>query len=109
MATLHADKKFTVSPGDALDEEGNVSTFDGTVTYAVDNPGLVNLTDNGDNTAVVAAVGGAGNVGVAMLTATVTLTSGSTFDTVEAINVVAGDAVSLTLAFGPEEEVTPDV
>lgn len=110
MATLHADKKATFSIGEVLDEEGNVTTFDGTYSYAADNPSLVNVTDNGDGTAVVAAVGGAGNVGVALLTVTGTPTSGgATIEHVEAINVVAGDAATFNVTMGPEEEVTPDV
>lgn len=104
---LHADKKRAVSVA-AGDEFGNPTTFDGTFTFEGDNPGLVNVTDNGDGTAEVAAVGGAGNLGVANLTITITPTSGSPIQRVEAINVIAGAAETFTVNAGPEEEVTPD-
>jgi len=109
MATLHADKKATFSIGEILDEEGNVTTFDGTFSYAADHPELVNVTDNGDGTAVVAAVGGPGNLGVALLTVTGTPTGGGpTIEHVEAVNVVAGEVATFNVTMGPEEEVTPD-
>jgi hypothetical protein len=104
---LHADKKvdFSLTTGD---EFGNPVPFNGTVAYAVDNPALVNLTDNGDASGTLAAVGGLGNLGTAILTATITPTGGTPFDRTEAINVIAGDAETFTFAFGPETEVTPD-
>src|SRR5262250_1456768 len=55
---LHADKQVTRSVT-AGDEFGNPTTFDGTYSYVGDNPALVNVIDNGDGTAVIAAVGGA--------------------------------------------------
>lgn len=105
---LHADKKvdFTLTTGD---EFGNATTFDGTVAFAVDNPALINLTDNGDGSGTIAAVGGLGNLGSAILTATITPTGAAAFERTEAINVIAGDAETFTFAFGPETEVTPDV
>lgn len=103
---LHADKKKTRTVGAPLDEMGNVTTFDGAYTYAVDDPALVNLTDNGDGSCVIAAVG---PVGVAMLTFTATPTVGAEIVRVEAINVIPGDAASFTFVDGAEEEVTPDV
>jgi len=102
---LHADKKRTRAAS-AVDEMGNPTTFAGTMTYAVDDPALVNLTDNGDGSCVVAAVG---PVGVANLTFTATPDVGAVIERVEAINVIAGDAASFTFVDGDEEEVTPDV
>lgn len=104
---LHADKQRTVSL-QIGDEFQNPTTFDGTVSYAGDNPSLVNVTDNGDATANLAAVGGTGNLGVMNLTITISPTSGPAFDRVEAVNVIAGDAESFTVVGGPETEVTPD-
>lgn len=102
---LHADKKRTRA-AQPVDEMLNPTTFDGTMAYAVDDPNLVNLTDNGDGSCVVAAVG---PLGVANLTFTATPTSGAAIERVEAINVIAGDATSFNFVDGDEEEVTPDV
>lgn len=101
---LHADKKRTRS-AQATDEVGNPTTFDGTMTYTIDDPALINLTDNGDGSCEIAAVG---PTGVANLTFTATSTSGAPIERVEAINVIAGDAVAFTFVDGDEEEVTPD-
>lgn len=104
---LHVDKKRTrsVSP---VDEFGNATTFDGTFAYTVDDPALVNLTDNGDGSCVIAAVGGSA-LGVANLTFTAAPTVGDPIVRVEAVNVIAGEAESFTFVDGAEEEVTPDV
>jgi hypothetical protein len=104
IVDLHADKKVTFSL-QAVDEMGNPTTFDGTIAYAVDDPSIVALTDNGDGSGVAAAVG---PLGTAVLTATITPTTGAPVEKSEAINVIAGDATSFSFTFGPEEEVTPD-
>lgn len=104
---LHADKKRALSVV-VGDEFGNPTTFDGTISYVGDNPILINVTDNGDGTAVVAAVGGEGNLGTANLTYTITPTVGDPIVRVEAVNVIAGGAETFTLIAGDEEEVTPD-
>lgn len=101
---LHADKKFLFSLP-PVDEMGNPTTFDGTISFSVDDPSLVTLTDNGDGSGVVAAVGG---LGTAILKATITPVTGAPQEKSEAINVIAGDAAAFNFAFGPEEEVTPD-
>jgi hypothetical protein len=105
---LHADKKVTrtVMVGD---EFGTPTTFDGTFSYVGDNPSLVNVTDNGDGSAVIAAVGGLGNTGVANLTFTATPTVGAPVVRVEAINVIPGGAETFTFTDSSEEEVTPDI
>lgn len=107
IVDLHADKQRTVSL-QVGDEFNNPTAFDGTVAYAGDNPALVNVTDNGDGTAVVAAVGGTGNLGVVNLTITVTPTSGTPVERVEAVNVIAGGAETFSVVAGEETEVTPD-
>lgn len=104
IVDLHADKKveFELQP---VDEMGNPTTFDGTITYTVDDTSIVALTDNGDGSGVAAAVG---EVGTAILTATITPTTGAPTEKSEAINVIPGDADSFTFSFGDEQEVTPD-
>jgi hypothetical protein len=104
IVDLHADKKVTFSL-EPVDEMGNPTTFDGTITYAVDDPSIVAVTDNGDGSGVAAAVG---PLGTAVLTATITPTTGAPTEKSEAINVIAGDAAAFTFSFGDEEEVTPD-
>lgn len=93
------------------DEVGNpVSTnpADFTVGYNVDDPSLINLTDNGDGTAVAAATG---TLGTAVVSVSATHNpSGRTGSGVLAIEVIPGDAEVFTVEVtaGPEEEVTPD-
>jgi hypothetical protein len=103
---LQADKKAAFAFG-PVDELGNPTTFDGTIAFTVDDPSVVALTDNGDGSGEIAAVG---VLGVATLTGTATPTDGS--DPIvgaEAINVIAGDAEGFSFTFQPPEEVTPDV
>ena len=101
---LHADKTRTRT-AQPIDELNNPTTYNGTMAYAVDDTSLINLTDNGDGSCVVAAIG---PLGVANLTFTATPETGDPVERVEAINVIAGDAESFTFVDGPEEEVTPD-
>lgn len=103
---LRADKKRSVQATGA-DEVGNpVPLPEGTVvTYTVDDPALVNLTDNGDGSAVVAATG---TLGSTILRVTGTL-NGQTATKEELIAVIAGNAERFgDFTFGDEEEVTPD-
>lgn len=103
---LHEDKKVSRSAS-AADEFGVPVPFDGAMSYAVDDASLINLTDNGDGSCVIAAVGG-GAIGVANLTFTATPAVGDPVVRVEAINVIAGAAEQFVFTDGPEEEVTPD-
>ncbi len=103
---LQADKQVPLSI-QFTDEIGNpVDTPAGaTVVYTVDDPTIIALTDNGDGTAVAAAVGVLG---------TATVHAEVTFDgTVLAgdlqIVVVAGLAERVAIVAGPPVEVTPDV
>lgn len=102
---LQADKKVPLSIG-WTDELGNPTTApdDFTVVYSVDDPAIINLTDNGDGTAVAAAVGTLGTATV-HVEATV---NGETITGDLAIVVVAGLAERLTVVAGDPEEVTPD-
>jgi hypothetical protein len=108
MATLHADKKVTVSLVE-VDEMGNETggTVSG-VTYTTDDTSgaVIALTDNGDGSASVAAVGTPGS---AQVTASVAdPDGGAATEFVESFNVVPGDAAGFSFRVGPEEEVTPD-
>lgn len=105
IVNLQDDKKvdFGFSP---VSEMGNPTTFDGTVTFTVDDPSLVALTDNGDGTGTLAAVG---VLGVATLTGTATPADGSAPVTgVESINIVAGDTEGFTFTFGDPTEADDD-
>jgi hypothetical protein len=102
---LMADKQVALSV-EFTDEVGNpVSTPDGAVaTFTVDDPTIINLTDNGDGTAAAAAVGPLG-------TATVHVVS--TLDGEEltgdlAIVVVSGLAERISIVPGEITEVTED-
>lgn len=104
---LMADKKVTLS-ATFTDEAGNpTSTPDGAaVTYTVDNPAVINLTDNGDGTAVAAA---AGTLGTATVHADASAPGMPAMTGDLAIVVVAGLAERLDIAAGEPEEITPDV
>lgn len=101
---LQADKKVTLAVT-AQDEVGNPTEFDGTIVYAVDDPSIINLTDNGDGTAEAAATGA---LGAALLTAVATRADGREATAAFALNVVAGDAETFTISAGEPTEVTPD-
>jgi hypothetical protein len=103
---LAADMQVTLT-GQWTDEVGNpVDTpADATVTYTVDDPTIINLTDNGDGTAVAAAVGALGTANVhADATG-----AGQTVTGDLQIVVVAGLAERFNIAAGEPTEVTPDV
>jgi hypothetical protein len=104
---LMADKKVPLSI-QWTDELGNPTVPPaGTITavYSVDDTSVINLTDNGDGTAVAAAVGvlGTANVHVAVTA------NGDTFTGDLQVNVVAGLAERISVVAGTPEEVTPDV
>lgn len=103
---LQADKQVPLSI-QFTDEVGNpVATPAGaTVTYTVDDPTIINLTDNGDGTAIAAAVGALGTATVHAVVAF----DGTTLSGDLQIVVVAGLAERVAIIAGPPEEVTPDV
>lgn len=103
---LQADKKVALTPG-WTDEVGNPANgpADFAVVYTVDDPTLINLTDNGDGSAVAAATG---TLGTANVHAEVTV-AGAPFASGDLqIVVVAGLAERFNITAGEPEEVTPD-
>lgn len=103
---LRADQKVALA-GQWTDEVGNPvpSPADFTVVFTVDNTTVINLTDNGDGTAVAAATGtlGTANVhAVANAPGMLELTGDLQ------IVVVAGLAERFNVVAGTPEEVTPD-
>jgi hypothetical protein len=106
MADLQADQQFdadvqfTDEMSNPVDNPGDAS-----VTYTADNPTVVNLTDHGDGTCTVAAVGplGTANVHVEVSSPTLGSMSGDA-----QVNVVAGLAERVNIVFGAPTEVTPD-
>lgn len=102
---LLADKKVALSLG-WTDEVGNSvdAPGDATAVWTVDDPTLINLTDNGDGTGEAAAVGPLGTANV-HLEAT---SGGQTFTGDLQIVVVAGLAERVNITVGDPEEVTPD-
>jgi hypothetical protein len=102
---LQADMQVPLSV-QFTDEVGNpVGAPSGTaVAYTVDDPSLINLTDNGDGTATAAAVGplGTANVHVEVTWEGKTLTGDLQ------IVVVAGLAERVSVVAGEPTEVTPD-
>ena len=102
---LLADKQVDLSI-QFTDEPGNPvpTPADAVVVYTVDDPTVINLTDNGDGTAVAAATG---TLGTANVHADIT-TGGSTITGDLQIVVVAGLAERATVVAGEPTEVTPD-
>lgn len=102
---LMADKKFALSLG-WTDEVGNPvdAPTDATAVWTVDDPTILNVTDNGDGTGEAAAVGtlGAANVHVEASS------GGHTFSGDLGVQVVAGLAERVNIVAGAAEEVTPD-
>jgi hypothetical protein len=101
---LQADKKVGLSV-EFTDEVGNPTTTPAneTITYTVDDPSIINLTDNGDGTATAAATG---TLGAAVVHVDATGDVAATGDL--QIMVVAGLAERLNVVAGAPEEVTPD-
>lgn len=103
---LMADKQVALSV-EYTDEVGNpvdAPADASAVTYTVDDPTIINLTDNGDGTATAAAVGALG-------TATVHVSASLNGQSVSgdlAIVVVAGLAERINIVAGEPTEVTPD-
>jgi len=106
---LRQDKKFTRTYA-PVDEFGTPTgvPFDGTQTFTTANPELLNVTDHGDGSAEVAAVGG-GALGPADLTFTATPNGGGAPVVIpDTINIIVGDAEGFMATDSPDEEVTPD-
>lgn len=104
IVDLQADKKVALSV-EFTDEVGNpVALPTGeTVVYTVDDPSIINLTDNGDGTAEAAATGTLGTANVHVEATGPVAASGDL-----QIVVVAGDAERVEIVAGEPEEVTPD-
>lgn len=102
---LQADKQVELSV-QWTDEVGNPTDAlaDAVVTFSVDDPAIINLTDNGDGTAVAAAVGTLGTANV-HLEATA---NGETVTGDLQLVVVAGLAERVNIVAGEPTEVTPD-
>lgn len=101
---LQADKKVGLSV-EFTDEVGNAvpTPADEAVVYTVDDPSIINLTDNGDGTATAAATGTLGTANVHVEATGPVAASGDL-----QIVVVPGLAERLNVVAGTPEEVTPD-
>jgi hypothetical protein len=104
---LAADMQTTLTL-EYTDEVGNPTDsppVTGGAVFTVDDPTIINLTDNGDGSAVAAAVG---PLGTATVHVDVTLDGGATVSGDLQINVVPGLAERVNIVAGPPTEVTPD-
>lgn len=88
------------------DEMGNPTgePADATVSWATDDTSILSVTDNGDGSAFIAAVGTLGRAHVRVTASA----GGKTFVGEDEIVVVPGLAERVNLAFGEPREVTPD-
>lgn len=103
---LRADQQVVLSGG-WTDEIGNPvpAPPQFTVVYTVDNPTVIDLTDNNNGTAVAAATGTLGTANVHAVANTPGL---PTMTADLQIVVVAGLAERFTIVAGTPTEVTPD-
>mgnify|MGYP001590733038 FL=1 len=103
---LKADQQTTLS-GQYTDEVGNpvAAPAGAVVTYTVDDPAVIALTDLGDGTATAAATGALGQATVHAEAAF----DGRTASGDLLIVVVPGDAERFTVVASDPVEVTPDV
>jgi hypothetical protein len=98
MALLDNQKvSFSVS---GTDEADNPAPLTGTPTFSVDRPDLLELTDNGDGTGTVVAVG---PLGTAVLSVADTETNGQQFSGSISIDVLAGDVTAVAIQLGAPE------
>jgi len=106
---LQADKKVALSI-EYTDEVGNPTTAPtgATAAYTVDDPTIINLTDNGDGTAEAAATGALGTANV-HLDVNFTDSDGNPVSLAGDLQlvVVAGLAERVNIVAGAPEEVTP--
>lgn len=103
---LQADKKVPLNGRFTDEVENPVEIPEGaTVVYTVDDPTIINLTDNGDGTAVAAATG---TLGIAHVEGVADFGDGTQVTGRLELVVVAGDAERFTIEAGEPEEVTPD-
>lgn len=97
---------FTLS---ATDEAGNPVALDPAeyaFDFSVDDANILQLTDNGNGSGRVDAVG---TLGVATLSGSITRNSdGFVWTGAEAFNVVTGDAQTFGFSFSEPTETTPD-
>ena len=102
---LPADKKVMFNQPTFTDELKHPvpAPANYTAVYTVDDPNIINLTDNGDGTASAASTG---ELGSAVVHLEITGDVNSSGD--ELINVVAGDAERVQMNPGEITEVTPD-
>jgi hypothetical protein len=105
---LQADKKVALSL-QYTDEVGNAvpAPVDAVAVYTVDDPSIINLTDNGDGTAEAAATGTLGTANVHVEASSVSTGLSLTGDL--QLVVVAGLAERIAIVAGAPEEVTPDL
>lgn len=103
---LQADKKVPLSV-QFTDEVGNPvpAPTGAVVTFTVDDPTIIALTDNGDGTAEAAATGTLGTANVHVDASF----NGTTVTGDLQIVVVAGLAERINIVAGAPEEVTPDL
>lgn len=104
IMNLQSDKKVEILGMVDLDEMGNeIGPSSEQPTYTTDDVAgeFIVLTDNGDGSGEIAAVG---TVGSAQVTAT--FPDGNTIT--ETVNVVVGDMASRAFRFGEPTETTPD-
>jgi hypothetical protein len=101
MFQLKDSDKVTTLPLDIRSAKGNPAQVEaGTVVWSVSDPAVLALTDNGDGTVTVAAVG---PVGAAQLQVSADADLGEGVKTVTGaveIEVIAGDAAVINVALG---------
>jgi len=108
MSLTLSDQDQVVLTATPLEADGKTPDTNASISWDVDNPAFVTLTDNGDGTATAAGV--AGSDGSVNVTATATDPDGNTVISAPfAITTVsgAGDAKTVAIAAGSPSPQTP--
>jgi hypothetical protein len=101
MFQMKDDQEVSTLPLVVLSKKGNPTSVEaGTVVFASSDPAILEVTDNGDGTAKVKAVGPVGTAQV-QVSADADLGEGvKTVTGVADVEVVAGEAAVINISFG---------
>ena len=99
--TLKQGEKTTIDAWETIPGPRAAIGIQGHLTFTVDDPSIVTLTDNGDNTALLVA----GNTGTATVTASGLDTSNDPVTATLTVNVTSPDPVTVNISEGPTERV----
>jgi len=100
-ALTMTDSQQSVLTVSAVDKKGNpTAVTPGSIAWLVDNPALLSITDNGDGTATLKAVG---PIGTGVVTVKATVNGADVAGTLD-VTIVSGAPTQLTVTAGTPTE-----